>query len=219
MNLTEAIIWGKIEGLSVIEIARAISWRAGTVHDLLKSYGIIGHAENEYKILELFVQPTISNDIIQALTKHKLTIEKWAKGWGFDLKDAIKQLSCSVDMQNPISTAIHRALNRDLPDEYFEIYHKKVTSFKSVAYARKFDRYSYIVDWDPDSNKYKSRIVGRGTDSDAPIGIDYQPERAVEALHKVLKRERQVESLQNAVAILAGSDCCQMVAQKTLVNP
>jgi hypothetical protein len=215
MNLTEAIYWGKIRGLSEIEIARAISWKAGTVYELLNRYGVVDHVEKR----NMTSLPHISNVIIQTLEKHGLSFEKWANGWEFDLNESIEQLGWTVNTQNPISMAVHRALNRDMPDEYLKIYREEVTSFKSPAYTRKIDRHTYSTEWDPDINKYKCKVVGWESGSDAPIGIDYKPERAMDALLKALKQERQVQSIQKAVTMLAESDCCQIAAQKTHVNP
>ena len=206
MNLAEAIVWAKTRGLSEIEIARAICWKAGTVYDLLQSYGVIDHVENR----NMSAQPPISNVIIQTLAKHKLSFEKWVNGWEFDLNESIEQLGWTVNTQNPISMAVHRALNRDMPDEYFKIYREELISFKSPAYTRKIDRHTYSTDWDSGINKYKSKVVGRESDVDAPVGVDYKPERALDALLKALKQERQVKSILNAVAMLAESDCYKM---------
>lgn len=210
MNILEAIIWAKNEGLSVMEIARAISWKAGTVHDLLRDNGVIGQIENKKRPFQL---PRIDNMIICALKDQKLSFERWAKGWGWDLEEAITQLSQPVNYQCQLSVAIHGALNRDLPHEYFKTYQGEVASFKSPAYPRKIDHHSYTIEWDSSLQKYKCRVVGRESDPDAPVGTDCKPDQALVDLQHALKQERQVKSLRNAVAMLAESYCNQMVKE------
>lgn len=215
MDISEAIVWAKIRGLSEIEIARAISWKAGTVYDLLKSYGVIDHVEER----NMSALPPISNVIIQALINHKLPFEKWVNGWEFDLNEAIEQLGWPVNEQSQISMAIHCALNRDLPDEYFKIYQKEVTLFKSPAYTRKIERHTYCIYWDSGINKYKSKVAGRESDPDVPIGTDRKADMALSNLLNALKQERQVKSILNAVAMLAESNCYQAAAETNNANP
>lgn len=213
MNLSEAIIWAKTEGLSVIEIARAISWKAGTIHDLLRDSGVISHIEKRSRPLQL---PQIDTMIISALKDQKLSFERWTKGWGWDLDEAIAQLSQPVNNQCQISVAIHGALNRDLPLEYLKSYQVEVASFKSPSYPLTIAHHSYAIEWDPCLQKYKCRVVGRESDQDAPIGTDCKPDQALADLQNALKQERQVKSLQNAVAMLA--HYCQKSEQELLKN-
>lgn len=213
MNLSEAIIWAKTEGLSVVEIGKAISWKAGTIHDLLRDNGVISHVERRNRQLQL---PQIDDMIISALKTQKLSFERWVKGWGWDLEEAITQLSRPVNCQCQLSVAIHCALNRDLPYEYFKTYEKEVASFKSPAYPRKIDHHSYTIEWDPNLQKYKCKVVGRENELDAPVGTDCKPDLALANLQQALKQERQVKTLQKAVAMLA--DYCQKSVQEPLEN-
>lgn len=207
MNLSEAIIWAKIEGLSVMEIARAISWKAGTIHHLLRDNGVIGHIEKRNRPLQL---PQIDTMIISALKDQKLSFERWAKGWGWDFEEAIAKLSQPVNYQCQPSVAIHLAMNRDLPHEYLKVYQREVTSFKSLAYSLRIDRHSYSMEWDTILKKYSCKVIGRESDPDAPIGTDRRADIALTNLLNALKQERQVKSILNAVAMLAESDCYKM---------
>jgi len=193
MKLEETIIWAKEEGgLSVCEISRALRWKAGTVHDFLRDHGVIEKLPRR----TTKPPPVVGIDalILKKLFERGLSFERWAKGWGYDLDEAVGLLSSQFDDTNTDSICLHYALNRDLPVEYERVYDKAVTT--AFKMPNDIDRHdSFIQEWVPEKNQYVARVVGLEGDTDAPVAMGFTAGKALENLLADFKMYKQVKHL------------------------
>lgn len=201
MTIEETIVWAKQEGyLSVCEIGRALRWKAGTVHDILRNN----------KVIEALPRRTtkppavigIDALILKKLMGKGLSFERWAKGWGYNLDEAINILSKPFDETIFDSFYLHYALNRDLPVEYERVYGKALTT--AFKMPNNMDRhYTYMQKWSADKNQYVARIVELEDDPDAPTGLGFTAPKALETLLEAFKLYKQIKQLHEASKLRA----------------
>lgn len=86
MKIEEAIIRARRSGLSVVEIASVMCWKADSVHDFLVKQSEITPLPRCQRSPDV---SEVHGAIIKGLRDQNLSLERWAHGCGRTLDEAI----------------------------------------------------------------------------------------------------------------------------------
>lgn len=198
MDIIEKIVEAKDSGLTVMEIAKVLTWKYATVHEILMKSGSISPIRRDGKPPEA----AIDARILKAMKAQGITFERWAKGFGFDLQEADMILGQPMDLDDDESVVLHRGLCADFFSEYRLVY--GCIAILPLKLPRgKVTNYTYRIEWVREKYKYFCVIteLDEQLDDKAPFGSGLTPELALASAQDSLKVWKQIGRLEKAIIL------------------
>ncbi len=198
-EIIDWLITSRQEGVSVLEMSRAMGWLAGTVYDVLREAGTIEPIPpRRYYGNEC---DGIHPRFLNAMNQVQLSPRRWARSWGYELSEVAEYTSESADMSDPDVKALHKALSRDFNREYLALY-KRVPA-APVKFPENPCK-TFIATRDGKSRVFTAHVLELEEYEDHPIAKGATPALAVAELEKKVTRFLQQYRLNYAIHHVRG---------------
>ncbi|OGQ87944.1 MAG: hypothetical protein A2512_09995 [Deltaproteobacteria bacterium RIFOXYD12_FULL_56_24] len=177
-------------GMSVIEIANIFRHRrVEFVHGVLRNAGLIPHMPKDEYHRRYEIDVRLQNE----LRKKGYSFGRWCLSWKFDPTEA------TLSLQKPPDegiTAVHKALCRDFPETYSEMYGEATSPKKIWSIASEFEKLSVSITWDKIQKRYIAQVV----ESPEIVGDGINWDDALQNMKQVNRLQRHIKRLELATA-------------------